>query len=51
MPSKCLGMQPNAIKFTINKEKKFLLSGVSSEYKDLAKFSKDTDSHLKHYSL
>ena len=26
--------------------KKFLLSGVSSEYKDLAKFAQDTDSHL-----
>ena len=26
--------------------KKFILSGVSSEYKDLAKFAKDTDSHL-----
>ena len=26
--------------------KKFLLSGVSSEYKDLAKFAEDTDPHL-----
>ena len=26
--------------------KKFLLSGVSSEYKDLAKFAEDTNSHL-----
>ena len=26
--------------------KKFLLSGVSSEYKNLAKFAEDTDSHL-----
>ena len=26
--------------------KKFILSGVSSEYKDLAKFAEDTDSHL-----
>ena len=26
--------------------KKFLLSGVSNEYKDLAKFAEDTDSHL-----
>ena len=26
--------------------KKFLLSGVSSEYKDLAKVAEDTDSHL-----
>ena len=26
--------------------KKFLLSGVSSEYKDLAKFAEDTDSHF-----
>ena len=26
--------------------KKFLVSGISSEYKDLAKFAKDTDSHL-----
>ena len=26
--------------------KKFLLSGVSSEYKDLPKFAEDTDSHL-----
>ena len=32
-------MQPNA-------RKKFLLSGVSSEYKDLAKFAEDTDPHL-----
>ena len=27
-------------------KKKFLLSGVSREYKDLAKFAEDTDSHL-----
>ena len=26
--------------------KKFLLPGVSNEYKDLAKFAEDTDSHL-----
>ena len=26
--------------------KKFMLSGVSSEYKDLPRFAKDTDSHL-----
>ena len=26
--------------------KNFLLSGVSSEYKDLVKFAEDTDSHL-----
>ena len=26
--------------------KKFLLSGVSSEYKNLAKFAEDNDSHL-----
>ena len=26
--------------------KKSLLSGVTSEYKDLAKFGEDTDSHL-----
>ena len=35
-------MQPNATKFTTNKEK-ILLSGV---YKDLTKFAEDTDSHL-----
>ena len=45
MTSKCLGMQPNAIKFTINKEK-FLLSDVNSEYKNLAMFAEDTYSHL-----
>ena len=27
-------------------KKKFLLSGVSREYKDMAKFAEDTDSHL-----
>ena len=35
-------MQPNLLSI----RKKFLLSGVSSEYKDLAKFAEDTDSHL-----
>ena len=30
----------------VSMRKKFLLSGVSSEYKDLAKFAEDTDSHL-----
>ena len=35
-------MQPNATKFTTNKEK-ILLSGV---YNDLTKFAEDTDSHL-----
>ena len=32
-------------KFSVNKEK-FLLSGVSSEYKDLPKFVVDTNSRL-----
>ena len=45
MASKYQGMQLNATKFTINKEK-FLLSGVSSEYNDLPKFAEETDSHL-----
>ena len=35
-------MQPNLLSI----RKKLLLSGVSSEYKDLAKFAEDTDSHL-----
>ena len=35
-------MQPNLLSI----RKKFLLSGVSSEYKDLAKFAEDTDPHL-----
>ena len=26
--------------------KKFLLSGISSEYKDMSKFAEDTESHL-----
>ena len=30
----------------LSRRKKILLSGVSSEYKDLAKFAEDTDSHL-----
>ena len=30
----------------VSVRKKFLLSGVSSEYKDLAKFAEDTNSHL-----
>ena len=38
----CNPMQPNLL----SKRKKFLLSGVSSEYKDLAKFAEDTDPHL-----
>ena len=37
----CNPMQPNLLSMT----KKFL-SGISSEYKDLAKFAEDTDSHL-----
>ena len=40
-------MQPNLLSI----RKKILLSGVSSEYKDLAKFAEDTDSHLRHSSL
>ena len=35
-------MQPNLLSI----RNKFLLSGVSSEYKDLAKFAEDTDPHL-----
>ena len=35
-------MQPNLLSI----RKKFLLSGVSSEYKDLAKFAEDTDPQL-----
>ena len=54
-------MQPNILSI----RNKFLLPGVSSEYKDLAQFAEDTDPHLigegledsfkkykrKHYSL
>ena len=35
-------MQPNLLSV----RKKFLLSGVSSEYNDLTKFAEDTDPHL-----
>ena len=35
-------MQPNLLSIRI----KFLLSGVSSEYKDLTKFAEDTDPQL-----
>ena len=35
-------MQPNLLSV----RKKFLLSGASSEYKDLAKFAEDTDPHI-----
>ena len=35
-------MQPNLLSI----RKKFLLSGVSSEYKDLTKFAEETDPHL-----
>ena len=45
MASKYQGMQLNATKFTINKEK-FLLSGVSSEYNNLSKFAEETNSHF-----
>ena len=38
----CNPMQPNLL----SKSKKFLLSGVRSEYKDLAKFAEDTNPHL-----
>ena len=31
---------------SVSIRKKFLLSGVSNEYKDLAKFAEDTNSHL-----
>ena len=36
-------MQPSIL---VSMRKKFLLSGVSSKYKDLDKFAEDTDSHL-----
>ena len=39
-------MSGHATKTLVSIQKKFLLSGVSSEYNDLAKFAEDTDSHL-----
>ena len=39
-------MSRHAPQTLVSIQKKFLLSGVSSEYKDLAKFAKDTNSHL-----
>ena len=39
-------MSGHANQNLVSIRKKFLLSGVSSEYKDLAKFAEDTDSHL-----
>ena len=39
-------MSGHATQNLVSMRKKFLLSGVSSEYKDLAKFAEDTDSHL-----
>ena len=39
-------MSGHANQNLVSIRKKFLLSGVSSEYKDLSKFAEDTDSHL-----
>ena len=39
-------MSGHANQNLVSIRKKFLLSGVSSEYKDLAKFAEDTNSHL-----
>ena len=39
-------MSGHAAQNLISIRKKFLLSGVSSQYKDLAKFAEDTESHL-----
>ena len=45
MASKCLGMQPNATKFTINKEKIHIV-WCKQWNKDVDKFTEDTDSYL-----
>ena len=39
-------MSGHATQNLVSIRKKFLLSGVSNEYKDLAKFAEDTDSNL-----
>ena len=39
-------MSGHATQNLVSIRKRFLLSGVSSEYKDLAKFAEGTDSHL-----
>ena len=39
-------MSGNATQNLVSIRKKFLLSGVSSEYKNLAKFAEDTNYHL-----
>ena len=39
-------MSGQANQTLVSKRKKFLLSGVRSEYKNLAKFAEDTESHL-----
>ena len=39
-------MSGHATQNLVSTRKKSLLSGVSSEYTDLAKFAEDTDSHL-----
>ena len=39
-------MSGHANQNLVSIREKFLLSGVSCEYKDLAKFAEDTDSHL-----
>ena len=39
-------MSGHANENLVSIRKKFLISGVNSEYKDLAKFAEDTDSHL-----
>ena len=39
-------MSGNATQNLLSVNKKYLLSGVSSKYKDLTKFAENTDSHL-----
>ena len=39
-------MSGHATQNLVSISKKFLLSGVSSEYKDMAKFAEDNNSHL-----
>ena len=42
----CIKMSGHATQNLVSIRKKFLLSAVSSEYKNLAKFAGDTNSHL-----
>ena len=39
-------MSGHATQNLVSIRKKIILSGVSSEFKDLAKFAEDTDSHV-----